>query len=53
MNLLAFTKELNMLMKKTPSMEFVAALTLNGIEKSGSGVCTKSAVEMICFHEFS
>lgn len=39
-----------MLMKKTPSMEFVAALTLKGILKSGSGVYTKRAAEVICRH---
>lgn len=38
MNLLGLTSELNMLMKKTPSIEFVAAFTLKGMLKSGSGV---------------
>jgi len=44
---LALTSELNILMKKTPSIEFVAAFTLNGILKSGSGVYTNSAAEDI------
>jgi hypothetical protein len=46
----ALTKELNMLMKKTPNMEFVAAFTLNGILKSGSGVYTNSAEDDIYYH---
>ena len=44
------TKELNMLMKNTPSIELVAAFTLNGILKSGSGVYTNKAADVICCH---
>ena len=37
-NLFGLTSELNILTKKTPSIELVAAFTLNGMLKSGSGV---------------
>jgi hypothetical protein len=36
-----------MLMKNTPNIEFVAAFTLKGMLKSGSGVYTSSADDVI------
>lgn len=36
-------------MKNTPNIEFVAAFTLNGILKSGSGVYTSNAVDVIYY----
>lgn len=49
-NLFGLTSELNILTKKTPSIELVAAFTLNGMLKSGSGVCTNNADETILYH---